>query len=224
MLPDAMTIFDRCHLFARVTGQSRERLERMVLLRQYQRGELVFRQGDPCPGVFIVGSGLVRIFKTAPSGKEYVLHMVAPGQTFAEVATIGTFDCPAFAEALEDSTCALLPAGEFTRALREDHQLCLQLMMGMCGWVKHLIGLVEDIALRDAMGRVSRYLLSAAGDDHTVQLPILKKHLASHLNLTSETLSRCLRRLSDLGCIESTKDEGLIIHDPQTLEELAQGQ
>ena len=54
---------------------------------------MVFRENDACPGVFVVGQGLVRVFKTGAGGKEQVLHMVGPGETFAEVAAIGGFNC-----------------------------------------------------------------------------------------------------------------------------------
>lgn len=224
MTPDSVTILQYSQFFRAVRGASFERLKGMALLRRYERGTIIFREGEECAGVFIVGTGLVRIFKTSPAGREHVLHLVSPGGTFAEVAAIGGFNCPAYAEALEDTTCALLPAGAFGKALREDHQLCLQLMMSMCGWVKHLVGQVEDIALRDAIGRVARYLAGVADPkDGTVRLPSLKKHLASHLNLTSETLSRTLRRLTDMGLIATADEQGLAVQDLAGLNAIAEG-
>jgi CRP/FNR family transcriptional regulator len=194
----------------------------MAIVRKYERSTMIFRQGDQCPGVFIVGSGLVRIFKMAPSGKEHVLHLVGPGNTFAEVAAIGMFDCPAFAEALEDTRCVLLPIAAFSRALNNDHALCLQLMASMARWVKHLVGLVEDVVLRDAAGRTARYLLDAPhAADGSVHLPSLKKHLASQLNLTSETLSRTLRRLEEMGLITSDAERGIIVVDRPGLQSAA---
>jgi CRP/FNR family transcriptional regulator len=217
-------ILSNCRFFAGVKGAHRDRLLAMAQLREFARGEMVFRQGDDCPGVFIVGTGLVRVFKTAPNGKEHVLHLVGPGSTFAEVAAIGNFAVPAFAEALENSRCVLLPMVPFSRALQEDHALCLQLMTSMAGWVKHLVGLVEDIVLRDAAGRLARYLLSAPlAPDGSVQLPSLKRHLASHLNLTSETLSRTLRRLEDLELLSSNAEQGIRLLDRQGLAEMAEG-
>lgn len=216
-------IISRAPFFQAVTGQSLAQLLDMALLRQYPRGTLIFRQGQTCPGVFVVGYGRVRIYKTAPNGKEHVLHLVGPGGNFAEVACIGGFECPAFAEALEDTTCVLLPAERFNQALREDHQLCLQLLTGMSRWVRHLLGLVEDMTLRDALSRVARHLLAGADQgESTVQLPSLKKHLASHLNLTSETLSRALRRLSQMRLIQSNEN-GIVLLDRQALQTLADG-
>ena len=224
MSEDIRDILTSCRFFSEVRGDSLDRLVSMARLKHYRKGELVFRQGDPCPGVFVVGSGSVRIFKTAPSGKEHVLHFVGPGLTFAEVAAIGGFACPAFAEATTESTCVLLPAVPFTRALGDDHALCLQLMSSMAFWVRHLVGLMEDIVLRDAAGRLARHLLEACRTEgETFALPSLKKDLASHLNLTSETFSRTLRRLVNAGLIEQLDGGRLRILRRDDLETVADG-
>jgi CRP/FNR family transcriptional regulator len=83
---------------------------------------------------------------------------------------------------------------------------------------------MEDLVLRDATSRVASYLLQAlAGREASVKLPSLKKHLASHLNLTSETLSRSLRRLEEAGMIERTRDGRLRVADAAGLKEVSLG-
>jgi CRP/FNR family transcriptional regulator, dissimilatory nitrate respiration regulator len=212
-----------CAFFSQVDGPTRKRLIRMAVRREYKKGEVIFQDGDPAPGVFIVASGLVRVYKLAPSGKEHVLHLAGPGMTFAEVAVLGNFPCPAFAESLEESVCILLPVEPFMRALREDHQLSLQILFSMAMWVKSLVSLLEDIVLRDAVGRVAGFLMQAQSEQGTaVSLPGMKKHIASHLNLTSETLSRTLRQLRDERLIRED-DDGLVILDAPGLQRIAEG-
>jgi CRP/FNR family transcriptional regulator len=222
MNPD--DVVSACPIFARVQGASRERILRMAQVKTFARGERIVDQGQPCPGVYIIGTGLVRIFKLSPNGKEHVLHMASPRQTFLEVAAILDMDCPAFVEAIEETTCVLLPNDAFRRALQEDHPLCLQLLGGMAMRVRQFVGLLEDIVLRDALARVARHLLNLSAEQgQNVNLPSSKKHLASHLNLTSETLSRCLRQLIDGKMITATDAGGIQILDKQTLEDVAEG-
>lgn len=220
---DNAEILAGCAFFSQVEGASRKRLVRMAVRREYRKGETIFREGDPAPGVFVVGRGLVRVFKLAPSGKEHVLHLAGPGMTFAEVAVLGNFPCPAFAEALEETACLLLPVEPFMRALRDDHQFSLQILSSMGMWVKSLVSLLEDIVLRDAAGRVAGYLLQAQAEQGAaISLPGLKRHIASHLNLTSETLSRTLRQLREERLIRED-ESGLVILDAPGLKRIAEG-
>jgi CRP/FNR family transcriptional regulator, dissimilatory nitrate respiration regulator len=224
MSDNVRDIVARCRFFCGLTDAGRERIASLGRIKRYRKGELIFRQGQPCPGVFVVGQGSIRVYKIAPSGKEHVLHFASEGMTFAEVAAIGQFDCPACAEALEDSVCVLLPLDAFLKTIRSDHDLCIQLLQGMAGWVRHLIGLLEDIVLRDAAGRVARHLLGqAATGGADFALPILKKDLASHLNLTSETLSRTLRRFAESKLIEMPDQQSIRLLDQAALKDVADG-
>ena len=224
MRQNVAEILGDCRLFATVESSSFQRLATMARLSRFDAGERVFREGQECPGAYVVGTGLVRVFKTSPSGKEHVLHMAGPGSTFAEVAAIGGFECPAHAEAVSPTTVVLLPQEPFRKALLEDHQLCLGMLTGLSLWVKHLVGLMEDVVLRDAAGRLARYLLECEADPTgLVRLPTLKRHLASHLNLTSETLSRMLRRLTDAGLIARQQGDEIHLLDRQRLAMVAQG-
>lgn len=211
-------------MFSQVHEAGFQRLATMAVVRRFEKGERIFREGQECPGTYVVGEGLVRVFKTAPNGKEHVLHMVGPGNTFAEVACIGQFNVPASAQAVSETTCALLPADRFVRLMHEDHQLCLDMMASLTMWVRHLIELMGDVVLRDAAGRLARYLLDApTGPDGRVELPGLKRHIASHLNLTSETFSRTLRRFLDSGLVGEEGD-ALRVLDAEGLHRVAEGQ
>lgn len=222
--PQIQTALRNCPLFSEVTAPGLLRLTAMARLRRYEPGELIFGQSDPCPGVFIVGEGSVRIFKLSPAGKEHVLQIIDPGMTFAEVAAIGNMNCPANAQALEPTRCVVLPTRPFNQALETSHELCLEVLRSMTGRVRHMVDLLEDVVLRDAASRVARFLLDTASPETgEASLPALKRHVASHLNLTSETLSRTLRRLTRAGLIDPSDPRSIQILDPDRLRDLAEG-
>lgn len=223
MAMTVLEIIEGCPLFARVEESSLARLVKIGRIIRFRKGQIIFQEGEPCPGMYIIGAGSVRIFKSAPSGREVVLHFAGPGQTFAEVAAMGDFALPASAEAMAATTCALLPAEPFRRALREDHSLCLGLLQGMASWVRSLVGLIEDIVLRDALGRLARFLLELPADSEgRVVLPALRRHVASRLNLTSETLSRCMRRLEEAGLVAPVTGRCILLTDREGLGRIAE--
>ena len=221
---EALAIIRSCSLFQGLTEASLKKVAALARIVHFKRGRIIFRQDDLCPGIFVVGQGVVRVFKIAPNGKEHVLHFAYPGTTFAEVAAIGRFDCPAFADAVEDAICALIPQHGFRALVEADHAFCIEMMAGMARWVRELVGLLEDVVLRDAAARVARHLIQsdATGGRDVFTLPMRKRDLASHLNLTSETLSRTLRRLADSGLIE-LHGSHLRILDSRRLQDVADG-
>jgi CRP-like cAMP-binding protein len=224
MKPNVADILHNCRLFSQVPEAGFQRLAAMARIREFPKGKMILREREECPGAYVLHRGRVRVFKIAPNGKEHVLHVVEPGATFAEVAAMGGFPSPANAEALTDVCCLILPTEPFRRALREDHPLCLGMLTGLSFWVRHLVGLLEDIVLRDAAGRVAQYLLQLdSGQSDLLTLPTLKRHVANHLNLTSETFSRTVRRLVESQLIAELEGSQVHLLDREGLELVAQG-
>lgn len=212
----------RCRLFRRTTADSLDRLTEIAVQRSFEAGERIFAQDDEAPGLYVVAVGAVRVFKIAPSGKEHVLHLAEPGQTFAEAAVMGGFPCPAHAEATTPTTCVLLPAGAFRALLERSPELPRQLLTGMAVWVHQLVDHVEDVVLHSSTARLARYLLDAA-EDHVVVLPGRKRDVASHLNLTGETFSRTLSRMGDRGLIRREPRGRIRLLEPAGLRYVARG-
>ena len=152
-------ILRKCPLFSGLEDEMLGLLADEAVIKRYARGTRVFSEGEPCPGLYVVDTGQVRIFQLAPSGKLHALHFAEGGRTFAEVAAMGGFGCPAHAAAVEDTVCARILTERFRHLLRTSHALCLQLLTGMSVWVRQLVGLLGDVVLRDASGRVAQYLM-----------------------------------------------------------------
>lgn len=206
-----------------------ERLEAIVVPRALGRGESLFLEGEPSEGFFAVAEGLIKVYKVAPDGREQVLHLVGPGQTFAEASLFGDGRYPASAEAAEAARLYLVPKGPFLKLLRAEPELALKLLASMATWLKRLSHLVETLSLKNVEARLAGYLLTRAREegrptDEGVALTLdsEKKVIAARLGTISETLSRSLKKLKDRGLI---REEGsrLLITDLQGLEELAEG-
>lgn len=212
----------KCPLFAGVTDQDLERLEEVCRRRELPKGEVLFSQGEPAIGFYVVTDGKIKIYKLSPDGKERILHIVHEGESFAEAAIFADGMYPAFAESLSRAAVLFFPKKEFLALLKEHTQIPINMIAGLSRFLRQFATQIEDLTFKDVPARLARYLVDLAGDEGTtVQLPISKSQLASRLGTVSETLSRTLRKLSDddLICV---RGKDIDILDRDRLEDLAE--
>jgi CRP-like cAMP-binding protein len=225
VLPTAQEVLARAHVYAELPAEVAQRLALICRVFPVAKDKVLFRAGDICPGVFVVHAGLIHLSQSSPAGKSHVLRFVEPGHSFAEAAVLGPFNCPVQAEAGEDSVVLMLPAEALRERLAVDHALSLAMLRGVALNNRNVVRHTEDITLRDASGRLASYLCDqldeAGAGDNAVHLVVQKQDLARYLNLTSETLSRVLRRLLDEGIIEHTQADELGVLDRPALDALA---
>ncbi len=235
MLPSARAILGSSQLYRSLEGDVAERLASICRVYSVAKGTQLFCIGDECPGVFIVHSGQIRLSQTAASGKTHVMRFAGPGQSFAEAAVLGEFASPVQADSSEPTVLLQIPADSLRELLERDHELTLAMLRAISLRQRAVVRHTSDIALRDACGRLASYVCeqleeqskaaSAAGVGAAkVRLAMQKQDLARHLNLTSETLSRVLRKLMEEGVLSppgASQDE-ICVADRRALEELAE--
>jgi len=196
----------RCPLFSGLSTQEVDVLARVAHLRSLPRGEVLFLEGQPAEGFYLVAEGRVKVFQLSPQGREQILHLVGAGGSLAEAALFAGSNYPASAEALEASTVVFFPRRDFARLLRERPELALNLIGAMARKLREFAGLIEELSLTSVRARLARYLLSRQTMSLTdrparVELDLTKGALASRLGTVPETLSRSLASLSGQGLI-----------------------
>ena len=103
-------------LFAALTDAEIQLLSERTRGRAYSSGELLFSEGEPCTGLYMIASGRVRIFKVSSSGREHVLAVERPGSSIAELPVFDGGNYPASAAAVEASELLFLPRKDFERS------------------------------------------------------------------------------------------------------------
>ena len=185
-------------MFAGVTEDDLDELLRVARSRDGEKGELLFNEGDPANGFYVLASGKIKIYKLSPEGKERILHIVHPVATFAEAAIFADGLYPAYAEPLEKSSLIFFPKKEFLALLQDQGRIAINMIAGLSRFLRQFATQVEELTFKDVPARLARYLLDLTGaTGGEVTLPISKSQLASNLGTVSETLSRTLRKLSD---------------------------
>lgn len=211
---DASDILKSCPLFSALPSEVFPRLTRAAHKQAYSKGVEIFIQGDSCAGFYVVAEGSVKVYRVSLSGRERILAIVRPGQSFGEAALFSSTDFPASAAALEDTLVLYLDGRELISLLEERPDASMAMLAGLSQWLRRMVNLLEDTALTEVDTRLARYLLRLAAatplENKTggrLRLPMKKHVLASHLATTAPTLSRSFGRLEDEGLIHLEGDE-----------------
>jgi len=225
-------------IFSKLGENDLEKICSIVKLKTFNKDDIIFFDTEPYRGFYFVVAGLVKIYKISKEGREHILHLVEPHNTFAEVPlfeNIGEvlpdeFRYPANAMALEDTTkVGLLPALEFTSLLKNNPEICLKMLSGFAKRLRHLSRHIEDISLKDVTKRVAGFILKEHKNQSNgnlkqtpeIKLNISKNDLASYLGTIIETLSRTLKKLQNEQII-IVEGRTIIIKDPERLKELSE--
>jgi len=212
----------KCPLFAGVTEDDLVRLGQVCRRRNINKGEVLFFEGEPAAGFYVVVEGNIKIYKLSAEGKERILHIVHPGESFAEAAMFADGRYPAFAEPFNHSTVLFFPKEEFLDLLHQHAQIPINMIAGLSRFLRQFATQIEDLTFKDVPARLARYLIDLTGDEReVVELPISKTQLASRLGTVSETLSRTLRKLSQDELIR-VEGKTITVLDRDRLEDLAE--
>jgi len=197
----------------------------IAVIRNAGKGEILFIQGDPATGFFILFDGSVRVYKASPEGKEYTLHHIQAGQMFAEAAIFKGKTFPANAVATEASTLAFFPKDRFVKLIQDSPQMSLKMIAALAGFVREFNQQIEDLSLKEVPARLASHLLRKAERIGTarVTLDITKTELARSLGTIGETLSRSLKKMRDLHLVE-VNGKNIKILDQARLRSVADGE
>lgn len=216
-------------LFSGLTGPEIEQIQGIGLEKSYEKGELIFSDGEKATGFFVNLSGRVKVYKLSVEGREQILHIIRPSETFAEAALFAGSTFPAFAEPLTPSRLMFFRKDRFLGLIQANPQLSLNMIAGLSTLLRHFVDLVEELSLKDVGARLSTYLLDLAsrsgqtrGEERVLDLEVTKTQLASRLGTISETLSRVFRRLQNHNMIR-VEGKRIIILNREALEEIASG-
>jgi len=169
------------------------------------RDEILFKEGEKVRGFYLVTKGLIKAYRIAENGREQLIHLVRPDESFAEPAVAGLPGYPAHAKALETTEVILIPAGDFLAHLKTQPELSLRMLASLSRHLHELVTVIENYKLRDAETRLLHWLLHRCDEGAKLQvihLSISKGTLASELGTRQETLSRILAKLRSSGEIE----------------------
>ena len=213
-----------CQLFAGMPSSELGSIAEITVVKTVPKGGYLFHEGDPSHGFYIVQTGAINVHRVNAVGKEQVIHVFRPGESFAE-GTLGTDKgYPADARAVDESQVMLVQKSGMLALLRRQPELALRMLGSMSAHLRILVGQLEDLTLKDVETRLANWLLKRCPEPNSekpvkIVLTMTKRVLAAELGTVSETFSRTLATFREQKVIE-VKGRTVIVLSPAKLASL----
>jgi CRP/FNR family transcriptional regulator len=211
-------------LFHGLSEKEIMRIEQIAVERNFSKGDSVFMEGEDSNGFYVIGDGLVKIYKVSSDGKEQILHILGPGEPFGEVPVFSGQRFPANAETITKSHVLFFPRPAFTDLITRNPSLSLNMLAVLSVRLRQFAAQIENLSLKEVPARLAGYLIYLTedqGKQDAVTLNISKGQLASLLGTVPETLSRVFARMNNQKLIE-VDDRRIRVLDREGLVYLAE--
>src|SRR5215469_16163123 len=148
-----------CQLFVGLPTDDISAISAFVIPKQLDKGDYLFREGDRSDGFYVVQKGGINVHRVGAGGKEQTIHLFRPIESFAEASLASEGGYPADARATESSTVLLVPKRDFVDLLRKRPELSLRMLGSMSQHLRVIVGLLDDLTLKDIETRLANWLL-----------------------------------------------------------------
>ena len=201
-MPTRIEFLRSVSYFAGFSDQELSQIDQAVVERSFSRGQLLFLEGEQGEGLYLVKSGMVRVFKTSTEGREMVMLIARPGDTFN--------DAPAFdgglnlvsASAAENTTVYMIPTATLMAVLG-GCRAAAAIIRGLSSRLRHLTTVIEDLSFRSVSGRLAKLLLEqvTAGERAAPVPRLTQDEMAAMVGSVRDVIGRVLRSLEKEGAI-----------------------
>jgi CRP/FNR family transcriptional regulator, dissimilatory nitrate respiration regulator len=210
-------------LFRELDAATLRRLAAGTARRSLERGETLFRRGDPATGMYVVVFGEIRLVSNTRVRGERLTGIVGPGQSFGEPVMFLERPVLVDARAAADSLLLHLPKETVFAEIERSPRFARRMIAALSKRIETLVGELDRQAIRGGTERFADYLLHRARGGPApavVTLASTKAAVATQLNLSPEHFSRILHELAESGLL-SVDGRRITIPDLNRLEAAA---
>ena len=208
--------------FSGLSPAELESVSRFVFEKVVGKGEIILFEGDSAEALHFVVSGVVKVFKTSADGKEQILHLVYPGESFNDAFIFSGTSNLASAEAMGPVVLCGIKKSDMEIILREHPRVALNLIQVLSQTVVRLVSLVEELSFKHVTERVARILIEHVGDGtgQTLSQRLTQQEMAAMAGTAREMVGRSLKSLEEEGSIRLDRHR-VVITNKAALREMA---
>lgn len=215
-------------IFSSLEGADLAKIAPLIGHRVFQKGGLLYREGEQFDSLVILNEGSVKGYKIAPDGREQILYVFSQGDFFGERNLFGGKAAAFTAEALEPVKTCTLSRDNFKELLRRYPEISVKIIEELEERMERLENTLQTIGVRSVDARIAALLLdyackygSQSPQGITIRLPLSREGMANFLGIARETVSRKLGQLESDGVIRSLSGKNMLLLDSSALELMA---
>ncbi len=201
-------------IFCSLAGSHLDKLDREKTVHEYEKGQVIFSEGDLGQAIHCIYSGKVKLYKLGPKDEEQIIRLLGPGEVLGYRALLAHEPCAATAQALESTIICSISKPTFLELLRQSPDLVLKLLSKMARELRISEELALSLAQESVRQRTAHLLLflsegnpAQAKSDRPIRVPLKHKDMAQMIGTSPETLSRTLHYLERRGIVRLTRSE-----------------
>lgn len=189
--------------------------------KSYPAGTIVLWENEVSPGIHLVRNGWLKAIRTTTTGREQVISLFGPGDSFSVTSAFTDIPNPARMVSLEEALVQIIPRDLMFTLIDQHPDLSLKLIQRLSKSLAHLISLVEDLSLESIETRLAKFLLSQARDGiYSRKKWETQDTISAQIGTVPDVLSRILRDFEKEGLITVDRKQ-IILLDIHALKEKA---
>ena len=188
-------------------------------LREYQRGDVLFWEGDPCEGLHIIEHGGAKIFKLSPQGRQYIVRILQEGDTFSEVPAFDEGTNPVNVEALETCRVWVIDTQKLHELIMAHPVFAQKVLVNFGKMLRGMVRMVSEMAFYQVTHRLARLIAELPQEKSAPHWT--QEQLAARLGTVREVVARSLKELERSGAIK-VEDRRIQIVDQEIFEQWIQ--
>ena len=205
-------------IFSELDNEKINKLNNLVKQREFKNGELIYLEGETGKNIYIIESGLVKLYRSNKEGNQYILRLLKAGDFFGELVLFKEEELSSSAEAVGDCTICMLPKNGLEKLIKSSPELSYKLLSAITSRLNKTENKLQSLALEDAKEKTMRLLLELAKESGIkkengilINLPLSRDGLANLIGTTQETLSRKLSELQQENIISLQGQKKILI-------------
>ncbi|MCK4532879.1 Crp/Fnr family transcriptional regulator [bacterium] len=223
---DKIKLLKKVGLFFRLSSKNLNKIAKISYIQNYKKEEDIFSEGDEGDKLYIVISGLIKIFKISSGERIKTLALLKKGDFFGEMAILDKELRSATAQAMEDTEMMVIDNKSFRLLLKDNSGMLFNMIETLCFRLREANKQIQIMTFQNIMGRTAAALLNLAARSGEktqkgikINMEITHQELANLVGTAREIITKVLSSFKRNGYL-IIDDHYITIIDKEKLKEV----